>query len=64
MRERVSYGVSVDPDEAEKIDSRVAALKKQFGVKVSRSAYFEMLARYDRKEKVIERIFATPQPQP
>lgn len=53
-------GVSMSPEAADAIDTRVAELSKAYGFRFTRSSYFEMLSRYDHKHHIIERMFTTP----
>lgn len=53
-----SFGVSVSADTLKEIDTRVAELSKLFGFTLTRSSYFQLLARHDRDHKLVEKIFA------
>ena len=57
-RKRVGFGVSVSPTAADQINARIASISREFGLALTRSNYFELLASYDEKHKVIEEIFA------
>jgi len=58
-RKRTHFGVSISPVAAIQIDKRVTDISQKFGVEMTRSRYFELLAGHDQNNKVIEQIFAT-----
>jgi hypothetical protein len=61
---KVSFGVSVIPSDLEAIDRRIAAIEQRFGVTLTRSNYFALVARYDRERHVIEQLFSAPNGSP
>lgn len=60
-RGRICFGVSVSADAAKEIDDRVLELSRRLGLPLTRSSYFDLLARHDRKHKLVENILAAPQ---
>lgn len=57
-----TFGVSMSNDEADLVDQRVADLAASLSVPMNRSSYFAMLARHDRKHRLIERIITQLRP--
>jgi hypothetical protein len=58
QRKKVCFSVSIDPEDAVQIDERIRQIKTGSGVALTRSNYFELLARHDRTHHSIEQFFA------
>ena len=54
-RDRIRFSVSLAADAADLVGARLAILHRP-GFRMTRSGYFELLARHDSKHKIIEKI--------